>query len=145
MEQEVEFTPISKLFHEAKFSLIVPMPPTVNHYKQSATNRRTGKKFYYLTNQARAWFEACRLSWPRHVKGGSCDAWWYEVAFVFHYVKSQRKQDSDNRLKALQDMIAKNCGVDDSQCVGGSFRGLHVKGREADYCAVRIYFVDSFG
>lgn len=124
-------------------SLVMPMPPTVNHYKQKAVNRRTGKQFYFLSEDARRFFAECKLWFPHWVRAKPDDLWFYEVAFVFHYVRKPRVQDADNRLKALQDMISANAGINDSRCLGGSFRGLQRQGRSVDYCLVRVFFFDN--
>ena len=101
--------------------LILPMPPTINSYYQYQGHRRfvglAGKKFKtevaQIVSQSAVRFGAVRL----------------ELSASFHFA-NKRKQDTGNRLKALEDALVQ-AGLmnDDSQIdIHHLYRGELIKG-----------------
>lgn len=91
------------------------MPPTLNHFWRV---RRGGGMF--LSSKYRSWRHECEtliFQKTKFVMGlfnpGPVANWEIKAHYVFHFVKTPKVQDLDNRLKPLIDLLAKAYGTKD--------------------------------
>lgn len=120
-----------------KISLVIPLPVSVNaFYIGTGKNRRRSPKYSawfeeagWRVNEARAGGQATRLS-P--------EAWyWTDVRVPLNHIG-----DSDNRLKALHDLLHE-MGVtpDDRWLFGGTYR--RCSSVDAGMCRVEAFSIGS--
>lgn len=82
------------------------IPPTVNHYKKPAVNRRTGQKFMVLTKQAKAFKEAIAIFARGETVAPETESERRKVKYSLNatvYLGYRQRGDGDNFWKCLAD------------------------------------------
>lgn len=100
------------------FAVTLPMPPSENGLWANAEHRVTGASIRVLTSQARAYRRAIAGSFPAGFRLDPKGL--YRLLWLFGYPWYTKKGklkiwDAPNRMKFMQDCIAKFAGIDDSR------------------------------